>query len=136
MRFARSPGFPPEVQRAIDRWEHLLTGLEKDPMTLDREVDWVMKQRLLERYAVEPIDFDVRPTDVSHGSGYHDVDRTRGLYYMMENRGLIDRVVTDEQVAEAVVRPPQTTRARLEGPSSRRQRPSGGTSPWIGCTSS
>ena len=46
---------------------------------------------------------------------YHDVDRKRGLYYMMENAGLTDRVVTDEKVAEAVVRPPQTTRAKLRG---------------------
>ena len=46
---------------------------------------------------------------------YHDVDRSRGLYYMMENAGMTDRIVTDEKVAEAVVRPPQTTRARLRG---------------------
>src|SRR3970282_1579548 len=43
MRFARSPGFAPEVQGALDRWEQLLTGLEKDPMSLDRAVDWVIK---------------------------------------------------------------------------------------------
>jgi proteasome accessory factor A len=115
MRFARSPGFPPEVQRAVDRWEHLLTGLEKDPMTLDREVDWVMKYRLLERYSetrgVPMSDPKMSMMDLS----YHDVDRTRGLFYLLENKGLADRVITDEQVAEAVVTPPQTTRARLRG---------------------
>ncbi len=115
MRFARSPGFPPQVQKAVDRWEHLLTGLEKDPMTLDREVDWVMKYRLLERYSssrgVTMSDPRLSMMDLS----YHDVDRNRGLYYMLENRGMVDRVVTDEKVADAVVRPPQTTRARLRG---------------------
>ena len=115
MRFARSPGFPPQVQRAVDRWEHLLTGLEKDPMTLDREVDWVMKYRLLERYAetrgIPLSDPKISMMDLA----YHDVDRTRGLYYLMENRGLAERVVSDERVADAVVRPPQTTRARLRG---------------------
>jgi len=115
MRFARSPGFPPQVQAAVDRWEHLLTGLEKDPMTLDREVDWVMKYKLLERYSQKrgiPLsDPRMSMMDLS----YHDVDRNRGLYYMMENAGLTDRVVTDEKVADAVVRPPQTTRARLRG---------------------
>ena len=49
-RYAQGPGFPPEVQRAVDRWEYLLTGLEKDPLSLDREVDWVIKYRLLEEY--------------------------------------------------------------------------------------
>lgn len=115
MRFARSPGFPPQVQSAVDRWEHLLTGLEKDPMTLDREVDWVMKYKLLDRYAerrgIPLSDPRMSMMDLS----YHDVDRSRGLYYMMENSGMTDRVVTDEQVADAVMRPPQTTRARLRG---------------------
>ena len=115
MRFARSPGFPPQVQAAVDRWEHLLTGLEKDPMTLDREVDWVMKYKLLERYSqrrgIPLSDPRMSMMDLA----YHDVDRNRGLYYLMENAGLTDRVVTDEKVADAVVRPPQTTRARLRG---------------------
>jgi proteasome accessory factor A len=115
MRFARSPGFPPQVQTAIDRWEHLLTGLEKDPMTLDREVDWVIKNRLFERYAdrrgLTMSDPRMSMMDLS----YHDVDRTRGLYYLLESKGMVDRVVTDEQVATAVRQPPQTTRARLRG---------------------
>jgi proteasome accessory factor A len=115
MRFARSPGFPPQVQTAIDRWEHLLTGLEKDPMTLDREVDWVIKYRLLERYAdrrgLTMSDPRMSMMDLS----YHDVDRNRGLYYLLESKGMVDRVVTDEQVATAVRQPPQTTRARLRG---------------------
>lgn len=46
---------------------------------------------------------------------YHDVDRSRGLYYLLESKGLTDRVVTDEKVAEAVITPPQTTRAKLRG---------------------
>jgi proteasome accessory factor A len=115
MRFSRSPGFPPEVQRAIDRWEHLLTGLEKDPMTLDREVDWVMKYRLLERYSetrgLPMSDPRLSMMDLS----YHDVDRTRGLYYLLERNGRAERVVTDEKIADAVKFPPQTTRARLRG---------------------
>lgn len=46
---------------------------------------------------------------------YHDVDRTRGLFYLLEARGMVDRVLTDDKIAEAVRRPPQTTRARLRG---------------------
>ncbi len=115
MRFARSPGFPPQVQRAVDKWEHLLTGLEKDPMTLDREVDWVMKYKLLDRYAAKRGITMSDPKVAMMDLAYHDVDRSRGLYYLMESRGMADRVVTDEKIAEAVVRPPQTTRARLRG---------------------
>ena len=115
MRFSRSPGFPPEVQRAVDRWEHTLTGLEKDPMTLHREVDWVIKHKMLDRYqerrGLTRSDPRLAMIDLS----YHDVDRDRGLYYMLEKKGLVDRVVTDDDIAAAVRRPPQTTRARLRG---------------------
>jgi proteasome accessory factor A len=115
MRFARSPGFPPQVKEAIDRWEHLLTGLEKDPMTLDREVDWVAKYRLIERYAdrrnLQMSDPRLAMMDLS----YHDVNRSRGLYYLLQEKNMMDRVVTDERIAVAVRTPPQTTRARLRG---------------------
>ena len=84
-------------------------------MTLDREVDWVIKHRLLERYAdrrgIPMSDPRMSMMDLS----YHDVDRKRGLYYLLEAKGLVDRVVTDEKVALAVRQPPQTTRARLRG---------------------
>jgi proteasome accessory factor A len=115
MRFARSPGFPVQVKAAIDRWESLLTGLEKDPMTLDREVDWVAKYRLLERYQhrrnLQLSDPRLAMMDLS----YHDVNRERGLFYLMQDKGMMDRVVGDENIANAVRRPPQTTRARLRG---------------------
>jgi proteasome accessory factor A len=115
MRHARSPGFSPEVQRAVDRWEHLLTGLEKDPLSLDREVDWVIKYRLLERYREQ------RGLTLSHPRlamldlAYHDVDRKRGVYNMLSRQNMVDRVVTDADISRAVVSPPQTTRARLRG---------------------
>ena len=51
---------------------------------------------------------------------YHDVNRQRGLYYRMEKRGLVDRLVTDEEIERALDEPPQTTRARLRGEFIRR----------------
>jgi proteasome accessory factor A len=37
------------------------------------------------------------------------------LFYLLQRKGMVDRVVTDEAIEQAVVRPPQTTRARLRG---------------------
>ncbi len=115
LRFARSPGFPPEIEEAIHRWEHLLTGLEKDPLSLDREVDWVIKLRLLERYrqkrGLPMSDARLAMLDLA----YHDVSRSRGLYNLLAREGMVDRVVSDDDVGRAVVEPPQTTRARLRG---------------------
>jgi proteasome accessory factor A len=46
---------------------------------------------------------------------YHDVSRNRGLYYVLERRGMMERIVTDADVSRALVHPPSTTRARLRG---------------------
>jgi len=51
---------------------------------------------------------------------YHDVNRQRGLYYRMQDKGLVERQVTDEAIDKAVIEPPQTTRARLRGEFIRR----------------
>ena len=115
MRFSRTSGFPAQVEQAIGMWEYLLTGLEKDPMSLNREIDWVMKYHIIERYR-EKHDLAMSSARLSLiDLAYHDVSRKRGLYYLLERRGLAERVVTDEQVALATTNPPATTRARLRG---------------------
>ena len=52
LRYAETrAGFPPLEQRALDMWEHCVTTLkENDPMKLDREVDWVIKYKLIEAF--------------------------------------------------------------------------------------
>jgi proteasome accessory factor A len=115
LRYSRSPGFSPSVQSAIEMWEHLLTGLEKDPLSLRRECDWVAKYHLIEEYSkrrgVPLSDPRLAMLDLA----YHDVTKERGLYYLLEARGLMERVVTDDDVHRALTQPPQTTRARLRG---------------------
>ena len=46
---------------------------------------------------------------------YHDVDRARGIYNLLLRQGMVDRVVSDNDIASAMVTAPQTTRARLRG---------------------
>src|SRR3712207_9356190 len=45
----------------------------------------------------------------------HDISRRRGLYYLLERAGRVDRVAHEPRVFEAKNVPPQTTRARLRG---------------------
>ena len=115
LRFAETRGFPPMETRALEMWEHCLTGIEKDPFSLDRECDWVIKHNLIEHYR-ERHDLPLlHPQVALVDLQYHDVNRDRGLYYRMQARGLVDRVCTDEEIDRAVDEPPQTTRARLRG---------------------
>jgi proteasome accessory factor A len=115
MRYARSTGFPAEVEQAVLMWEYLLTGIEKDPLSLHRELDWVAKYRLIqgyrERHSLPLSSPRLALLDLS----YHDVNRDRGIYYLLKRRGEMDSVVTDETVTSAMTEPPATTRARLRG---------------------
>jgi proteasome accessory factor A len=115
MRYIRSADVSPEIERAVAMWEHILTGLEKDPLTLNRELDWVAKYHLIERYkerhALPLSSAKLSLIDLN----YHDVNRSRGLFYKLESAGLVDRIVTDDAITKAMVEPPSTTRARLRG---------------------
>jgi proteasome accessory factor A len=115
LRFADTRGLSPLEQQALDMWEHTLTGLEKDPFSLDRECDWVIKHNLIEAYR-ERHDLPLaHPRVALLDLQYHDVNRNRGLFYRMQQKGMVDRVATDSDINHAVEHPPQTTRARLRG---------------------
>jgi proteasome accessory factor A len=119
-RYADTKGLSPLELQALEMWEHCLTVLESDPYKLDRECDWVIKHKLIEAYCAKhdlPLS---HPRVALIDLQYHDVNRERGLYYRLQERGLVDRVTTDAAIDEAVETPPQTTRARLRGEFIRR----------------
>ena len=115
LRYADQRGFTPEEQRALEMWEHRIVSLENDPMKLDREIDWVIKYRIVEefraRHKLALDDPRVQMLDLQ----YHDIDRNRGVFYKMQSRGLVERVCTDDVIDRAKDVAPQTTRARLRG---------------------
>jgi proteasome accessory factor A len=106
----------PTHRRVLELWGRSLKAIEGDDLTLiEREIDWVIKLRLLERY-MDRHGLDLgSPRIAQLDLAYHDVSRQRGLYSMLERKGLVDRVVRDLDVFEAKSVPPQTTRAKLRG---------------------
>ncbi|MEM9468384.1 MAG: Pup--protein ligase [Actinomycetota bacterium] len=115
MRFAEHNELTDEEQLALDMWEYVLTHLEDDPLKLDRELDWVIKYKLIEAYR-ERHDLSLSDARVALVDlQYHDVNRERGLFYRLQRRGMVDRMVTDAEISHAVENPPETTRARLRG---------------------
>ncbi|MEC7672307.1 MAG: Pup--protein ligase, partial [Actinomycetota bacterium] len=115
LRFAEHHDLTDEEQLALDMWEYTLSHLEDDPLKLDRELDWVIKYKLIEAYR-ERHDLTLSDARVALVDlQYHDVNRERGVFYRMQRKGMVDRIVTDEEISHAVEHPPQTTRARLRG---------------------
>ncbi|MDX6296431.1 MAG: proteasome accessory factor [Nocardioidaceae bacterium] len=106
----------PVIDTALDLWERTLKAVESDDLSLvEREIDWVIKYRLIERYRSQH-NLSMTSARVAQlDLAYHDIHRGRGLYYLLERRGAVSRVTNDLAVFEAKSVPPQTTRARLRG---------------------
>ena len=106
----------PTIERALDLWERTLKAVEGDDLGLiEREIDWVIKWRLIDRYRSQHGLALDDPRIAQLDLAYHDIHRQRGLYYLLEKRGAVARVTTDLKILEAKTLPPQTTRARLRG---------------------
>ena len=104
------------AKRVIDLWGRVLAGVESGDLSgVEREIDWVGKLRLLERYQAKHDLALSHPRIAQMDLAYHDIRRNRGLYALLEKKKAVDRVATDLQIYEAKEVPPQTTRARLRG---------------------
>jgi len=115
VKLASRRSFSPQLTKALAMWGHCLETIAKDPLSLSRECDWVLKYHLVERLrAKQQLELgDPRAQLID--LNYHDVDPERGLYFRLQARGLTERLVTDARVERAMTKPPQTTRARLRG---------------------
>jgi proteasome accessory factor A len=114
--FVARRGADPIATRVLDLWERTITAVSTGDLSLvEREIDWVIKYQLIERYRAKhnlPLS---SPRIAQIDLAYHDINRNRGLYYLLERRGNVDRVARDLDIFEAKSVPPQTTRARLRG---------------------
>lgn len=106
----------PIYRNSLDLWERTLkAGESGDWSLIDTEIDYAIKSKLLSRYQnkhqLSYSDPKLAMIDLS----YHDIDRSRGLFYLLEKRNQAIRVSSDEEVEIAKISPPQTTRAKLRG---------------------
>jgi proteasome accessory factor A len=119
--FVERHGAEPAVLRAVDLWGRALTAIETGDLSIiDREIDWATKYQVIERYRSKHDLALSSPRVAQLDLAYHDIHRGRGLYYLLERKGLVDRVTRDIDIFEAKSVPPQTTRARLRGEFIRR----------------
>ena len=104
-----------ENREVLDRWEHVLTALERDPMELSGQLDWVAKLRVVQGYrerdGLEWGDPKLRAIDLQ----YHDVKRDKGLFHRLVATGKIERLVRDDEIERAMMNPPEDTRAYFRG---------------------
>jgi proteasome accessory factor A len=114
--FVDREGFGPVHRQMLELWGRVLKAVDTGDLSLiDREIDWATKYQLIERYRAKRDLPMSSPRVAQMDLAYHDISRTRGLYYLLERNNQVDRVAHEPRVFEAKNVPPQTTRARLRG---------------------
>jgi proteasome accessory factor A len=119
--FLARTGEDASAKRVLELWGRTLDAIEKQDLSLiDREIDWATKYQLIERYRGKH-DLPLSSPRVAQlDLAYHDISRTRGLYYLLQRKSAVERIVSDLAIFEAKSVPPQTTRAKLRGDFIRR----------------
>jgi proteasome accessory factor A len=106
----------PTIDRILDLWERTLRAVAEDKLGLiDTEIDWAIKYKLLDQYSTKHQLSMADPRIAQLDLAYHDIRRRRGLFSLLEHRGLAARVTDDLAIFRAKSVPPQTTRAKLRG---------------------
>jgi len=115
LQYASSHTLDDVTKDVLAKWQHVLEQLERDPMGLTREIDWVAKKALIESFMERKgLDWEspqVQMLDLQ----YHDSRADKGLYAMLERQGRMERIVTDAEIITAVTEPPHDTRAYFRG---------------------
>ncbi len=105
----------PQTRDVLDRWESVLTRLQRDPFECATELDWVAKLRLLESYrdrdGLTWDDPKLHLIDLQ----YSDIRPDKGLYHRLVRMGRMERLLTDDEVVTAMHEPPHDTRAYFRG---------------------
>jgi proteasome accessory factor A len=109
-------GPDPVADRVIELWGRTLDAVERQDMSLiDREIDWAIKHRLVERYQAKHGLELSSPRIAQLDLAYHDIRRGRGIFDLLQRKDLVARVTEDGEIEAAKDTPPQTTRAKLRG---------------------
>jgi Pup amidohydrolase len=117
-------------EEVLERWERTLEGLERDPMSLQQQLDWVAKLGVLEAYRErDGLGWNhpkLRQIDLQ----YHDVDVGKSLYWKLVASGKMERLVGEDEIRFAVDHPPEDTRAYFRGECLRRFSPAIVAASW------
>ena len=105
-----------EMARVVDLWTRVLDAIAtQDFSGVDTEIDWVIKRKLLTQFKDRLGCGWDHPKLAQIDLTYHDINPERGLFYLLERKGLAARWIEDAAIEEAVDNPPVTTRAAIRG---------------------
>jgi proteasome accessory factor A len=113
--FATTHELPADQALALPLWRETLETYQSNPLELSDRIDWISKLQLIERSASrKDVALDSPQLELLDLL-YHDTNPKRGLYFQLLNKGLMRRMVSDDQILRATTDAPSTTRAQMRG---------------------
>ncbi len=110
----------PMTAHVMALWAEVLDGLADDPRSLADRLDWVAKLEVLDGFRRrDGLDWSA-PRLAAVDLQYADLRPGRGLALLLEQRGRLRRLTTDDQVEAAIREAPSDTRAWFRGECVRR----------------
>nr|MBA3907726.1 Pup--protein ligase [Pseudonocardiales bacterium] len=89
----------PMMARVVELWGRVLHAVDSSDLSLiDREIDWAIKHRLIERYRARGGMDLANPRIAQLDLAYHDIRRGRGLFDLLQRKSLVDRVTDDGEI--------------------------------------
>lgn len=106
-------GIVPRAGEILDLWEDTLQKLAaRDFDALSHRLDWVLKMRLLQRAIGQNAALTWQSPQLKHLDHlYSSLDSSEGLYWAYERSGLVEQVVSSDEIDTRVAEPPEDTRA-------------------------
>lgn len=114
-RFVNASDPDPKAKEVLRRWKEVVETIAVDPFRLAGQLDWVTKYELIEAFRARHELPLANPRVAMVDLAYHNVARDRGLYYLLQRRGKVERLFGDAEIAAAKTNPPARTRAALRG---------------------
>ena len=114
--FTGERGADADSVRVLGLWQRALDAIGAGNLdAVAREIDWVIKYQLIERYRAAH-DLPLSAPQVAQADlAYHDIHRGRGLYYQLQRSGAVERTARDIDIFEAKTVPPPHARYRQAG---------------------
>ena len=114
--FTSSRGADAVSTRVLGLWERALDAIEAGNLdAIAREIDWAIKYQLIQQHWAGH-DMPLSAPEIAQVDlAYHDIQRSRGLYYQLERSGAVERTARDIDIFEAKTVPPAPGRYRQAG---------------------
>ncbi len=93
----------------------MLDRHDDNPDDNDTQVDWLIKRKMIQGWIDRHDTTWADPRVFMLDLQYHDIRLDRGLYYLLERKGAVERCFGDDEILKAKTEPPPDTRAKMRG---------------------